>query len=138
MKRSIVVGIVSLAAAVFSTAADARLVSFRSPSGNIGCMGETATSRNMVRCDVSRHSFRAPAKPASCDFDWGSSLSVGRTCRTRWNCISDSALGSRNVLRYGTSRTIGAITCRSSRLGMRCTNRVGHGFFVSRASAYRF
>lgn len=119
MKRVLISTAVAIAVSAGAAgAADAALVQFRSPSGNIGCMGETG-SRNVVRCDIAAHTFRAPSKPGSCDFDWGNGFSVGRTGRARWNCVSDTVLGGGGVLRYGTSRRIGGITCTSSKAGMR-------------------
>lgn len=140
MRRAIIAATTVIGALGAAGAADAKLVGFSSPSGNIGCMGETGGGNavNEIRCDIRTHSYRPPAKPASCDFDWGGGLSVMRRGRASWNCVSDTVLGSKSKLAYGTSRRIGGITCKSSKAGMRCTNAAGHGFFLSRTRAYRF
>jgi hypothetical protein len=36
------------------------------------------------------------------------------------------------VLPYGRSWSKGSFTCLSSRIGVSCANRAGHGFFLSR------
>ena len=46
---------------------------FASPSRNIGCV----VSRASARCDIVRHTWKAPRRPASCELDWGSYLTVG-------------------------------------------------------------
>ncbi len=140
MRRNLIVAAAIIGTLGATAAADAKLVGFSSPSGNIGCMGDTGGGNaiNEVRCDINAHSYRPPAKPRSCDFDWGGGFHVARRGRAGWNCVSDTVLGSKNKLAYGTSRRIGGITCKSTRAGMRCTNAVGHGFFLSRTKAYRF
>lgn len=140
MRRVILTTVAALAgAATMAGAAEARLVAFSTPSGNIGCIGETGGGGPVfVRCDIRNSSYRPPAQPASCDFDWGNGFSVSRLGRARWNCVSDSALTRTNPLAYGRSRSIGGIVCRSSKAGLRCTNRQGHGFFLSRQRAFRF
>jgi hypothetical protein len=41
-------------------------------------------------------------------------------------------------LRYGAKWSRGGFTCTSKQIGLRCRNRGGHGFFLSRAHSYRF
>jgi hypothetical protein len=106
---------------------------FASPSGNIGCY----VNRHFARCDIAAHTWKAPQKPASCDFDWGDSLLLRRA--TRFGCISDTVLGARHVLRYGHSVRFGNKKCTSRKSGMVCRNLdTGHGFRLARDSYRRF
>ncbi|MBJ7457142.1 MAG: hypothetical protein JHC74_13890 [Thermoleophilia bacterium] len=108
------------------------LTSFATPSRNIGCIGD----RTEVRCDIRQTSATPPKKPANCRFDWGDAFSVRPTGRGRGVCHSDTALPAPGqkirILAYGTSITLGKITCTSRRSGLTCRNRGDHGFFLSR------
>jgi hypothetical protein len=119
--------------------ARSQYVEFRSPSKNIYCHISGAAPYNEARCDIHQHTFHAPPKPASCQFDWGQSLMVHH--RARWACVSDPATGSLHVptLGYGQSKTLGHIRCTSRRTGMVCRNlSTGHGFKLSRAAVRLF
>ena len=54
----------------------AHLGSFRSPSGNIGCVLVGGTAR----CDIERRSWRPPPRPAACPdiVDFGQGLEISR------------------------------------------------------------
>lgn len=131
-----------LAAMAFSligaSAASAALVQFRTPSGNIGCIGETARADNSIRCDISRRSWSPPPKPRSCELDWGNGLSLDRRGRARFVCAGDTALNTGPKLAYGKQRAIGAIVCLSRTSGLTCTNADGHGFTMRRTGYRRF
>ena len=118
--------------------ASAKLVQFRTPSGNIGCVGETLRAENFVRCDIAQRSWSPPRKPASCELDWGQGLSLGRRGRSRFVCAGDTALNRGPVLAYGSRRLIGGISCVSRTTGLTCTNLDGHGFSLSRQRYRRF
>ncbi len=62
------------AAALLPASAAAATGGFHSPSGNIGCY----ISPSGARCDISKHDWPTPAKPKSCDLDYGGGLAVGR------------------------------------------------------------
>ncbi len=111
-----------------------RVVSFRTPTGTIGCdAGPT------LRCDIRSGLQPRPPRPASCKLDWGFGYAMGPTGSSHVVCASDSAIDrTAHVLRYGTSWRRGGLTCRSEPAGLRCTNRSGHGFFLSRQSSRRF
>jgi hypothetical protein len=117
-------------AAAFSAApaASAALVHFRTPSGNIGCIGDAT----FLRCDLARTSVPAPPRPRGCDLDYGSAFSMPPRGRARRVCHGDTALGARSVLAYGRSRRIGPFLCASRTAGLTCRNRAGHGWFLSR------
>jgi len=110
------------------------VAAFRTPSGTIGCVSESS-----VRCDIRSGVRPRPPRPAACDFDWALGFSMGATGRASVVCAGDTAIeqGAR-VLRYGARWSRGSLVCLSRRVGLRCANRSGHGFFLSRGHSYRF
>jgi len=132
-RRLTVLALTTVVAIGAAGSAQAKLVMFSSPSGNIGCVGETTRgTTNFVRCDIRTRTWSPPAKPASCELDWGQGVELGPLRRARWICAGDTALGATLKLKYGASKQIGAIRCTSLRSGMRCMNRHGFGFKMSR------
>jgi hypothetical protein len=120
----------ALAGAVFlaSGASAASPNSFRLPSGNIGCI----YSDGSLRCDV-RSGLRPEPKRA-CELDW-TGIVFTTAGKPKPECAGDTAIDSRaRVLAYGGKWTRGGYTCFSQRVGLRCTRRNGHGFFLSRTS----
>ena len=113
-----------------SAPAPLSLKSFTSPSGNIGCMLESASAR----CDVRQHVYTPGLKPTSCDLDWGDSLQVSGSGGVEWVCHGDTVFEQgAAVLPYGKSSRQGSITCVSADTGFTCTQRPsGHGFLISR------
>ncbi len=110
--------------------------SFRSPTGNIGCI----VASGIARCDLRKRDWPLPDRPGNCptEVDYGQGLQVGRTGRGRVVCAGDTTLDpTATKLGYGTQSVVGPFTCVSQEAGMTCTNtRTGHGFFLSR-QAYR-
>ncbi len=109
------------------TAPAADLLGFSSPSGNIRCEISSAGAR----CDISSHTWKPTAKPASCESDWGQGLVVTAQ-GAGFVCASDSAAGG-SALAYGASVSRGDFRCLSAKDGMTCTG-AGHRFSVARAS----
>ena len=99
--------------------AQSAIKTFRSPSGQIGCMY-----------------YNDPDVPASVRCDWrGSddrSVVVERTGAGKRIRVTDTVMdpGAR-VLPYGTTRRYGPIRCTSRRTRITCRNRADHGFTVS-------
>lgn len=120
--------------------AGATLVSFRTPSGNIGCVFSTGYgSPANLRCDIRSRLKPKPRKPRGCRLDWGDSYEMNATGRVILTCHGDTAiLPTARVLGYGKRWHSHGIACRSREVGLRCTNRSGHGFFLSRQRSYRF
>jgi len=119
------------AAAVFAGTGQSAAVAieFRTPSGNIGCAGDST----FVRCDIAATRTKPPPKPRSCRYDWGYAFKLGQRVRARRICVSDSTLDAARVLSYGRTQRFGRrISCTSRRTGLTCRNRDGHGFFMSR------
>jgi hypothetical protein len=107
---------------------------FHSPSGNIDCL----VSEGYARCDIRAHTFKAPKRPAACDLEWGSVLSVGKANRRGgFACVGDTVRDpSARALPYGRSIVVGRVRCTSRADGIRCRNRFGRGFLLGR-TAYR-
>jgi len=133
--------LVAIAALTLAGSAAADLaIPFRTPSGNIGCYYVSNRDLNAaLRCDIRSGLKPRPAKPKSCTLDWGDSYELAPTGRARLTCHGDTAIDPTSlVLKYGTRWSRGGFTCTSRKIGLRCSNRSGHGFFLSRARSYRF
>ena len=103
-------------------------VRFSSPSGNIHC----AMSSLGARCDIADHTWRAPAKPASCTGRWGDGVEVDRE-RSGIVC-SDRELRGGRTLAYGRLMVRGDFRCASRKDGVTCLDvRTHHAFAVARA-----
>jgi hypothetical protein len=121
--------------------AGAALVQFRTPSANIGCVASSdpALGGPYLRCDILSGLKPKPARPRGCNLDWGFGFELHATGRAKTVCAGDTAVDRRaKVLRYGQKWSRSGFTCRSSVRGLRCTNRSGHGFSLSRAHSWRF
>jgi hypothetical protein len=125
----------ALAALLVTAApASARITGFYTPSRNIGCAYLKFEKFRELRCDMRATDDAPPPRPASCELEWGYSFGMTARGRARRLCVSDTPLSPEfPVLRYGHTRKLGAFTCRSKRSHLRCTNRAGHGFALSRA-----
>jgi len=112
-------------------AAASSFFSFQTPSHNIGCVGDAT----FIRCDTRYATKYAQPqyKPRGCDLDWGP-LAMKPAGRPHVQCVGDTALGSDSpVLPYGKSKVYaGKYRCTSRTSGLRCQNRAGHGWFLSR------
>jgi hypothetical protein len=96
--------------------AHAGIKTFRSPSGQIGCM--------------------YPDVPASVRCDWRDggdhAVVVERTGKGKHIDVTDTVMDpDARVLPYGTTRRYGPLRCTSRRTGITCKNRARHGFTVS-------
>jgi len=116
------------------------VISFRTPSANIGCVFASGFgSPNNLRCDIRSRLRPRPHRPRGCDLDWGDSYEMTANGRVGLTCHGDTAiLPSSRVLHYGKRWTHGGFTCKSRASGLTCRNRAGHGFFLSRRHSYRF
>ncbi len=131
-RRSVLAMLVTVSALLAWSASAVALTSFATPSRNIGCIGD----RTEVRCDIRETTAAGPKRPKNCEFDWGDAFSVRPTGRGRGVCHGDTALPAPGqkirILKYGTSITLGKITCTSRTSGLTCRNPGAHGFFLSR------
>jgi hypothetical protein len=142
LRVSLLAGAAALVAGA-SLAATARadtVISFRTPSGNIGCVFASGLGTPAsLRCDIRSRLRPRPQRPRGCDLDWGDSYEMTATGRVGLTCHGDTAIiPSSRVLAYGSRWTHAGFTCRSRASGLTCRNRAGHGFFLSRQHSYRF
>jgi hypothetical protein len=101
---------------------------FLLPSKNIGCAYNASPA--YLRCDI--RTGLKPVPQRSCELDW-TGLSMRPRSRATPTCAGDTAmLPNAPILRYGSTWRRGGFVCRSRTIGLRCTNRVGHGFTLSR------
>ncbi len=131
MRRVLILLSLALIAAGVAAGPAAAAGGFRSPSGNIGCAGYGSS----VRCDIRDTTNGTPAKPKSCDLDWGTAYGVGLAGRKGYRlCVGDTVLDPRRPIRpYGTTWRFRSITCRIRQSGVTCQNAKGHGFVLSKA-----
>jgi hypothetical protein len=121
--------------------AQAILVQFRTPTSNIGCdySSEPGRTGPYLRCDILSGLKPKPRRPKGCTLDWTFGFQMNGTGRARTVCAGDTAVNTHaKVLRYGHKWTAGGFSCTSRRTGLRCRNRSGHGFSLSRAHSFRF
>lgn len=105
------------------------LVTFISPSGNVGCILDS----DYARCDIIDRDWNPPPRPADCELDYGQGIGIAPGERPAFVCAGDTTLGGENVLAYGDSLTRGRLSCDSSENGISCRDaRTGHGFSLAR------
>lgn len=132
--------VVAAAAAVCAGAARAAsLPAIRTPSGNIRCVYAARTDpRNSggLFCAIRRADYAARLQARCAGLDWHGWVVSGFSV-PQADC-SGGALwfGTPHyvTLAYGHSWRRAGYVCQSTRRGLTCTNRYGHGLFVSRAS----
>ncbi len=132
--------VASLFLALAATA-HAALFMFRMPSSNVGCVfsSEPGFGGPYLRCDILSGLKPAPRRPSGCILDWKYGYRIRPTGRALTVCAGDTAVDRRaKAIQYGHRWSRGGFTCLSRRIGLRCHNRSGHGFFLSRKHSYRF
>jgi hypothetical protein len=135
------IALVVLVALGLSAPAHALVLQFRTPSANIGCVfsSEPGNGGPYLRCDILSGLRPKPPRPKGCTLDWTFGYELNMTGRARTVCAGDTAVNRRaKVVRYGSKWSRGGFTCLSRRVGLRCRNRSGHGFALSRAHSFRF
>jgi hypothetical protein len=110
---------------------------FQTPSGNIHCMFDA--EERVLRCDIAQFNGKSLPRPKDCELDWGSSFYLGARGKPGGVCHGDTVQAPTNPkLEYGKSWSKAGITCVSRPTGLRCVNRDGRGFELSRATAKLF
>jgi Family of unknown function (DUF6636) len=141
VKRVLVGAALTLAVGIGAAAASADGF-FQTPSRNIGCVYLAKAGygeRPYLRCDIGGGLRPRPPRPKSCDLDWGYGYSMRATGKAAPFCAGDTARNpGAPVVAYGRTWRKGPFTCVSRRIGLRCTNRSKHGFFLSRQHSYTF
>jgi hypothetical protein len=136
--RIVLISAVSLA---LVGSAHAALFMFRTPSSNTGCIYSSDPSFGgpELRCDILSGLKPAPKRPKGCTLDWKYGYRIRPTGPALKVCAGDTAVNRRaKVVPYGRKWVRGGFTCLSRRAGLRCRNRSGHGFFLSKKHSYRF
>jgi hypothetical protein len=133
-----VVAVAALAAGPAS--ALPRVVHFRTPSGNVQCAYLAGNGfHRELRCEIRGGIRPLPARPKDCVGDWGGGYDLTPRGRAEILCVGDTIqVQHSRVLGYGKAWRAGAFSCLSQKVGLRCQNRVGHGFFLSRSRSYTF
>lgn len=136
-----ILGITVLAAAlaaaltaVSTPAAPLGYTTFKTPTGKIVCGVFVAGkySESLLRCDILTGLKPKVKRPKGCDFDFGSTLELRPTGGAIIGCVSDAVGTAKRVLGYGQTLHKGPFACISARAGLTCTNKNGHGFFLSK------
>src|SRR4051794_27958067 len=114
--RRVVITTALAGLALAAPAAAERIISFTSPTGNIGCI---VSDKYGARCDITVKDWSRGPRPKGCPTftDWGQGLWVGRHGRGHIVCAGDTALTKGHHLAYGHSRSIGRFTCTSRTAG---------------------
>ena len=109
MRTLFVLFAVAAVVALPVASAPAALPGFKTPSGNIHCMGYAGE----LRCDIRSTTNRRPRRPASCHEDWGTAYATKRGWhRGRRLCVGDTVYDpSHSSLGYGQSWYYAGITC---------------------------
>jgi hypothetical protein len=144
MRRAILTILALAAILVGPASAGARLVHFKSPSGNINCLGGTPSpsSPAWVSCMVLKETWpHLPTRPKECDVDFYAPeiglgdrrVSLG-SCRGDVGPVCYPGSGRCTTLGYGRSVSIGPIRCRSAANGITCRYVRGKlaGFRIAR------
>ena len=99
---------------------------FHIPSKNIDC----ALFGGVLRCDI--RSGLNPEPKKKCELDW-TGLWLDHDGKAGPECAGDTvAMKGSPELAYGKKWRRKGIVCVSRTSGLRCHNRKGHGFFLSR------
>jgi hypothetical protein len=107
--------------------------SFQSPSGNITCALFSYGGDDSVECEVAEHDWVAPPQEPGCHLNWGSRILLNQPAGALFACYGQERPAPERTLGYGSTWSVGAITCDSETAGMTCTDSsTGHYFFVSR------
>lgn len=131
MRRLFVICLVFLPSAVMADG-----FGFQTPSGNIYCNGYVANGNGgEIYCSIIERSGElAQPRPSSCAGIWGHEYGVEGSGKASMSC--DSTRPSRVTYTafapYGETADFGDISCTSEKTGFTCTNKDGHGFFISR------
>ena len=128
---AVVAGVVAAVVAWPASAGAEDIVSFTSPSANIGCVMDSSS----VRCDIADRTWSPPPRPADCPsiVDFGQGIQLGAGQSPRFVCAGDTALNQGPPLAYGDTVTRGSLECESTPSGMSCWDfQYGGSFEISR------
>jgi hypothetical protein len=141
VRLAIVLGAAALAFGTGAAFAASGADTFRMPSANIYCAYEHYSFAPIdLRCEIRSGVKPLPPRPKGCvDAVWGAGYAIRQTGGPHFLCITDTIYDPRaKVLAYGRTWRGGGFTCTSRTAGLRCTNRSGRGFFLSRGRSFAF
>jgi hypothetical protein len=140
VRTALALGAIATLTATGAALAASGAETFRTPSGNIYCAYEHYSFAPIdLRCEIRSDIKPLPPRPRACNADWGAGYAMRQTGRPYVLCISDTIYDAKaRVFPYGTTWRGGAFSCSSKTTGLRCTNRSGHGFFLSRERSFAF
>jgi hypothetical protein len=98
---------------------------FMTPSGNIACNAGTNSGKKLLACTLF-----SSGTPNKGNRIWAMFVRG----RVQVGFVKGDPATDYPKLSYGRTWTWHAIKCRSTRTGLTCRNRSGHGFFLSRGS----
>jgi hypothetical protein len=108
---------------------------FGAGSRDIAC--EVDEVAQHVQCDISAAELKP--LPPGCESGRAGGYSLGRSGATQLYCGQPLLLPPETILGPGKSWRNDGLTCMTRASGqLRCRNRSGHGFFLSRKHSYRF
>jgi hypothetical protein len=140
----VLAAVVALSLAFHATPTVSKLVHFKSPSGNINCIGAAADRYQpaFVDCLVRKSTWPSKrAKPANCDLDWDpATLGLSKrkvvvgSCRGDIGPLCGFSSDRCTTLGYGRSVDLGPIRCVSATAGVTCRYRTAPraGFLIAR------
>jgi hypothetical protein len=139
MKVNVIVIVAVLSAflpAPFTARAADSYYSFQSPSGNIDCGMGFLNDNGFVTCEIGNHLWVAPPRPPSCEGGWGDRIGMDQGSPPALNCHTDTLRGTTEpTLAYGSTYTVGEMSCDSELSGVTCTDAsTRHSFRISRDS----
>jgi len=140
MRAPVAIALAALVVCAGASAASSKAVvrEFRTPTGNIGCVfseGFAGDAAPTIRCDIRSRLVPQPPPPKGCRLDSGDSLEISLFDHAILVCHGDTAIDPHaRVLAYGHVFRRDGVGCISRAVGITCTNRHGHGFFMSRQS----
>jgi len=120
---------------VITLPARADVWTFETPSENIQCVvGEDVDGSDLTCTIITRTGGPAQPKPSDCQSDWGHTFFMRDHGPIEIMCgPTNQNKDGFDRAEYGVTGEFGGFTCSSTRKGLTCTNRDGHGFFLSRA-----
>jgi hypothetical protein len=145
MMRVVRLVVLALALLLPAAAQASSVTAFATPSGNIVCVG-FGKPQPAVSCAI-RSGLKPPAPRVHPDCDHldyvDDRIDLHPTGRAQpVPCEGDpgplALASSAHVLAYGKTWRGDGVRCASARTGLTCTNRQGHGFFLSRERWRRF
>ncbi|MGD0273345.1 MAG: DUF6636 domain-containing protein [Gaiellaceae bacterium] len=113
---------------------------FRMPSNNIFCAYVATTGYpSYLRCDIESGLKPPPPKKVGKECSYGITVEMNSQGKSKYGCVSDAVYNTHaRKLNYGSTWRHDGFTCTSKMAGLRCTNKSGHGFFLSRQHSYLF